>query len=61
MNEEDVAEYVEKMKDKPKKQIHHPGYKPKWHWNVDPEDLPWLAGAITYITILILAALGVIK
>lgn len=60
MTEKDVAEYVEKMKDKPRKQIHHPGYKPTWHWIPDPEDLPWLAGGITIVLIYVLVLLGVV-
>lgn len=60
MNEEDVAEYVEKMKDKPRKQVHYPGYKPKWHVTIDTIDLPMIAFGIMYLAILILALLGVI-
>lgn len=61
MIEKDIAEYVEKMKDKPRKQIHcSGGYKPKWYWYPEPEDLPWLAGGITIILIYVLALLGVI-
>ena len=61
MTEEDVAEYVEKMKDKPRKQIHHPGYKPKWHITIEAVDLPMIALAVPYLILLILAALGVLK
>ena len=60
MTEEDVAEYVEEMKCKPRKQMHYPNYKPTWHWHPDPEDLPWLAGGTTIILIAILIVLGVI-
>lgn len=60
MTEEDVAEYVEKMKDKPRKQIHRKNYKPKWHVTIDAIDLPMIALGVTYLTILILALLGVI-
>ena len=60
MTEEDVGEYVEKMKDKPRKQIRHPGYKPTWYWHLDPEDLPWFAGGATIVILCILVFLGVV-
>jgi hypothetical protein len=60
MTEEDVAEYVEKMKDKPRKQIHHSGYKPKWHVIPTIGDLSMITFGITGLVILILALLGVI-
>ena len=60
MNEEDVAEYVEKMKDKPRKQICHKNYKPKWHVILTIEDLSTIAFGITCLVILIFAILGVI-
>ncbi len=60
MTEEDVAEYVEKMKDKPRKQIHHPGYKSTWHWHPYPEDIPWLTIGITMFLAAVLMGLGVV-
>ena len=60
MTENEVVEYVEKMKDKPRKQIHYKNYKPTWHWYPNPEDLPWLAGGITIILIYVFVLLGVL-
>jgi hypothetical protein len=64
MTEEDVAEYVEKMKDKPRKQIHHKHYKE--HHSLfgilfDPViDVPLMGFGILIIICYILAILGLI-
>ena len=61
MSEDDIAEYVEKMKDKPKKQTHHPNYKPEWHFFPELLDMPILELGLVLIVIEILALLGVLK
>lgn len=60
MSEDDIAEYVEKMKDKPKKQTHHPNYKPEWHFFPEPMDMPILGMAVALILCYIFAFLGVL-
>ena len=60
MTEDNVGEYVEKMKDKPRKQTHHPNYKPEWHWLPEPIDMPILGIGLTLIIIYILALSGVL-
>ena len=64
MNEDEVAEYVEKMKDKPRKQVHHKHHKE--HHSIfgilcDPvADVPFMCFGILTLICYIIAILGLI-